>query len=271
MGSGVPHWAAGRRHERRLWLDYLVTEYLPSKHSRKGAVTGATDQGGRREAEPRSDSARASTAWTIPEIRVIKDDQGRLRIDQTDPATYGAYTARQFLATAEADPRYRDGMTKRPSAPSIKITYVNGVGERQEIGVREIFCRMDGDALVLTQFENADGEKVKDLPITVPLLGERDDDVDDADRLHELALAELGDGPSPPAEIEPEHEAPGRRRLRRGGSRPGHFGNMTRRLIRLRQRARSWPHRPLSRRRAAQQRCRLSQRRRERPPAPRPV
>ena len=45
--------------------------------------------------------------------------------------------------------------------------------------------------------------------------------------------------PSPPAEIEPEPEAPGRRRLGRGGSRLGHFGNMTRRLIRLRQRARS--------------------------------
>ncbi len=170
-------------------------------------MTGATDQGGRREAEPRADAPRASTAWSIPEIRVIKDDQGRLRIDQADPATYGAYTARQFLATAEADPRYRDGMTKRPSAPSIKITYVNDVGEPQEIGVREIFCRMDGDALVLTHFENADGEKVKDLPITVPLLGEQDADVDDADRLHELALAELGDVPSPPAEIEPEHEA----------------------------------------------------------------
>ena len=141
-------------------------------------------------------------------IRVIKDDQGRLRIDQTDPATYGAYAARQFLATAEADPSYRDGMTKRPSAPSIKIAYVNGVGEPQEIGVREIFCRMDGDALVLTQFENAEGEKVKDLPITVPLLGERDNDVEDADRLHELALAALGDVPSPPAEIESEHEAP---------------------------------------------------------------
>ena len=185
-----------------------MTEYLPSKHSRKGAVTGATDQGGRRDAEPRSDSPQASTAWSIPEIRVIKDDQGRLRIDQTDPATYGAYTARQFLATALADPSYRDGMTKRPSAPSIKITYINGVGEPQVIGVREIFCRMDGDALVLTHFENGDGEKVKDLPITVPLLGEQDDDVDDADRLHELAMAELGDGPSPPAEIESEHEAP---------------------------------------------------------------
>ncbi len=171
-------------------------------------MTGATDQGGRREAKPRSDSPRASSAWSIPEIRVIKDDQGRLRIDQTDPATYGAYSARQFLATAQADPSYRDVMTKRPSAPSIKLTYVNGAGKLQEIGVREIFCRMDGDALVLTQFENADGEKVKDLPILVPLLGERDDDVDDADRLHELALAELGDVPSPPAEMESEHEAP---------------------------------------------------------------
>jgi hypothetical protein len=99
-------------------------------------------------------------------------------------------------------------MTKRPSAPSIKITYVNGVGERQEISVREIFCRMDGDALVLTKFETADGEMVKDLPITVPLLGELDDDVDDADRLHEIAMAELGDAPLPPAEIESEYEAP---------------------------------------------------------------
>jgi hypothetical protein len=99
-------------------------------------------------------------------------------------------------------------MTKRPSTPSIKITYVNGVGEPQEIGVREIFCRMDGDALVLTKIENADGEKVKDLPITAPMLGEPDADVDDADRLHQLALAELGDAPLPPAEIEPEHEAP---------------------------------------------------------------
>jgi hypothetical protein len=170
-------------------------------------VTGATDQGGRREAAPRADAPRASTAWSVPEIRVIKDDQGRLRIDQADPATYGAYTARQFLATAEADPRYRDGMTKRPSAPSIKITYVNDVGEPQEVGVRELFCRMDGDALVLTHFENADGEKVKDLPIKVPLLGEQHTDVDDAGRLHELALAELGDAPSPPTEIEPEHEA----------------------------------------------------------------
>ncbi len=98
-------------------------------------------------------------------------------------------------------------MTKRPSAPSIKITYVNDAGEPQEVGVREIFCRMDGDALVLTHFENADGEKVKDLPIKVALLGEKDTDVDDADRLHELALAELGDAPSPPTEIEPEHEA----------------------------------------------------------------
>ncbi len=170
-------------------------------------MAGATDQGGRKEAEPRADAPRASTAWSIPEIRVVKDDQGRLRIDQADPATYGAYAARQLLATAEADPRYRDGMTKRPSTPSIKITYVNDVGEPQEIGVQEIFCRMDGDALVLTQFKNADGEKVKDLPITIPRLGELDADVDDADRLHELALAELGDVPLPPAEIEPEYEA----------------------------------------------------------------
>src|ERR1700760_4286741 len=120
-----------------------------------GGVVAGNDQGGRTEAKPRSHAPQASAAWSIPEIRVIKDDQGRLRIDQSDPATYGAYAARQLLATAEADPRYRDGMTKRPSVPSIKITYVDGVGERQEIGVREIFCRMDGDALVLTRFENA--------------------------------------------------------------------------------------------------------------------
>src|SRR5262249_38182701 len=99
---------------------------------------------------------------------IVKDDRGRLRIDQSDSATYGAYSARQLLATAEADPRYRDGMTKRPSAPSIKIAYVNSAGDRQKIGVREIFCRMDGDALILTQFETADGEMVKDLPVTVP-------------------------------------------------------------------------------------------------------
>jgi hypothetical protein len=131
-----------------------------------------------------------------------------LRIDQSDPATYGAYAARQLLATAEADPQYRDGMTKRPSVPTIKIAYINGDGERKEIGVREIFCRMDGDALVLTKFETADGEKVKDLPITVPRLAEPDDDVDDLDRLHEIAMAELGDGPSPPADVEPEQETP---------------------------------------------------------------
>src|SRR4051812_5667247 len=173
-----------------------------------GAVVAASDQGGRREARPRADAPQASTAWSIPEIRVVKDDLGRLRIDQSDAATYGAYAARQFLATAEADPRYRDGMTKRPSTPSIRITYVNDVGEPQAIGVREIFCRMDGDALVLTHFENAEGQKVEDLPIAVPLLGEPDTDVDDADRLHQLALAELGDEPSPlpPAEIEPEPE-----------------------------------------------------------------
>ena len=236
-------------------------------------MTGATDRGGRREADPRSDSPRASTAWSIPEIRVIKDDQGRLRIDQTDPATYGAYAARQFLAIAQADPSYRDEMTKRPSAPSMKITYVNAVGKRQEIGVREIFCRMDGDALVLTQFENADGKKVKDLPLAVPVLGEPDDDVDDADRLHELALAEFGDEPSPPAEIESEPEAPRpapspARRLPSGPLRqydqaadpaPSAGTPM------------AAPPAALSRRRAAQRRRRLSQIRRKRPPAPRPV
>jgi hypothetical protein len=164
-----------------------------------------------------------------------------MRIDQADPATYGAYVAGQFLATAEADPRYRDGMTKRPSVASIKITYVNDAGERQEIGVREIFCRMDGDALVLTKIENAAGEKVRDLPIPVPVLGEpdtdtntdtdtdtdthtdTDTDLDDAGRLHELMLAELGDEPSPlpPAESEPEPEAarpaPARERRRPSG------------------------------------------------------
>jgi hypothetical protein len=171
------------------------------------AVAAANDTVGPREAKPGTHAPQASTAWSIPEIRVAKDDQGRLRIDQSDPATYGAYSARQLLATAEADPQYRDGMTKRPSSPSIKITYVNGVGKPQESSVREIFCRMDGDALVLTKFETADGAMVKDLPISVPLLGELDDDVDDADRLHEIALAELGDVPVPPAEIEPEPEA----------------------------------------------------------------
>src|SRR5580704_12559283 len=146
-------------------------------HSRMGTVVAANDQGGRREAKPRAHAPQASTAWSKPEIRVVKDDQGRLWIDQADPATYGAYAARQLLATAEADPRYRDGMTKCPSTSSVKITYVNDRGEPQEIGVREIFCRMDGDALVLTQFKNADGEKVKNLPITIPSLGELDPDV----------------------------------------------------------------------------------------------
>jgi hypothetical protein len=185
-------------------------------------VIAAKDQGGRREAKPPAHPPQASSAWSIPEIRVVKDDQGRLRIDQSDPATYGAYAARQLLATAEADPKYRDGMTKRPSAPSIKITYVNGAGERQEISVREIFCQMDGDALVLTKFETADGGKVKDLPITIPGLGDLDADVDDMDRLHEIALAELSDEPSPRAEIEPEQEAarpePSRERRRPSGS-----------------------------------------------------
>lgn len=181
----------------------------PPDTRERDAVSGATDQRGRREAGPRADAPQASTAWSIPEIRVFKDDQGRLRIDQADPATYGTYAAHQFLATAEADPRYRDGMTKRPSAPSIRITYFDSAGELQEIGVREIFCRMDGDSLILTHFENAEGEKVKDLPIAVPQFGERDTDVDDAGRLHELALAELGGVPlpPPPAAMEPEPEA----------------------------------------------------------------
>ena len=185
----------------------LGIEYLPSRHSRMGEVVAANDNVGPREAKPGTHAPQASTAWSIPEIRVVKDDQGRLRIDQSDPATYGTYSARQLLATAEAEPQYRDGMTKRPSAPSIKITYVNGAGEPQESSVRGVFCRMDGDALVLTKFETAEGEKVKDLPITVPLLGELDADVDDADRLHQIALAELGDVPVPAAKMEPEHEA----------------------------------------------------------------
>src|ERR1700722_11610440 len=109
-GSRLPRRSSGHRHERRLSSGDLGTEYLSSRHSRKSAVTGVTDQGGRRETAPRADALRASTAWSIPEIRIIKDDQGRLQIDQADPATYGAYTARQFLATAEADPKYRDGM-----------------------------------------------------------------------------------------------------------------------------------------------------------------
>lgn len=156
----------------------------------------------------RVDAPQVSTAWSIPEIRIIKDDQGRLRIDQSDPATYGAYTAGQLLATAETDPKYRDGMTKRPSNPSIRITYISSGGERQEISVREIFCRMDGDALVLTQFETAEGKKVKDLPIAVPPPENADDDVDDMDRLHAIAMAQLDDTPSPRARIEPEPEAP---------------------------------------------------------------
>lgn len=177
--------------------------------------------------DPRADATRESAAWSIPEIRVVKDDQGRLRIDQADAATYGAYTARQFLATAKADPKYRDGMTKRPSTSSIKITYVDSAGERQEIGVREVFCRMDGDALVLCHFENAEGKKVKDLPIAAPRRDEPDvdanddagDDEDDMGRLHRLAMAELDDEPSTPtptpAEVEPEHE-PGRPAPARG-------------------------------------------------------
>ena len=101
--------AAGRRHNRALDQAAPGPNIHPPDIQRKSAVAGANDQGGRREAGPRSDAPRASAAWSIPEIRVFKDDQGRLRIDQADPATYGAYLARQFLATAEADPRYRGG------------------------------------------------------------------------------------------------------------------------------------------------------------------
>lgn len=172
----------------------------------------ASNQPGRKESEPQTNAPQAATAWSIPEIRIVKDDQGRMRIDEADPATYGAYTARQFLATAKADPKFREGMTKRPSAASIKITYLNVVGHRKESSVREIFCRMDGDALVLTHFENAEGEKVKDLPISIPMPEVDDAELDDADRLHQLALSELGDdeaSSAPPAEPEPEPE-PGR-------------------------------------------------------------
>ncbi len=172
------------------------------------AVVAANHQGGRTEVKPPTPAPQAATAWSIPEIRVIKDDQGRLRIDQTDPATYGAYAACQLLATAAAEPKFREGMTKRPSTPTIKITYVNAAGDRREIRVREIFCRMDGDALVLTKFETADGQKVKDLPIAVPQVEEPEADLDDLDRLHGIVLAEFGDAPSPRAEIEPEQEAP---------------------------------------------------------------
>ena len=211
-------------------------------------MVAANDHGGRREAKPPTHAPQVSTAWSIPEIRVVKDDQGRLRIDQSDPATYGSYAARQLLATAEADPKYRDGMAKRPSTAAIKITYVNDVGEPQEIRVREIFCRMDGDELVLTKFDTADGEKVTDLPIAVPRLGKLDADVYDMDRLHQIALAELGDLPLPPTESEPEHEAPRPAPLGNVGVRLGHFGNMTRRPIRLPQRARSRLYQPMSRR-----------------------
>lgn len=182
-------------------------------------MAGAIDQGGRSEPERQGATPRASAAWAIPEIRVIKDEQGRLRIDQADPSTYGAYAARQFLATAEADPKYREGMTKRPSSPSIKITYVDDAGRPREAGVREIFCRMEGDALVLTAFEDAAGDTIKDLPIRAPALDEPDSDLDDADRFHELALAELGDvslAPGPAvAEPEPEAARPGPIRQRR--------------------------------------------------------
>ncbi len=132
-----------------------------------------------------------------------------MRIDQADPSTYGAYAARQFIAIAAADAQYREGMTKRPSASSIKITYLDAAGERKGIHVREIFCRMEGDALVLTQFENSEGQIVKDLPIASPAIHEAEDDEDDdSARLHELAMAELGEEPLPPAEVEPEPEVP---------------------------------------------------------------
>jgi hypothetical protein len=183
-------------------------------------VAGTTDPGGRggSGAGPRAEAPRAPASWSIPEIRVVKDDRGRLRIDATDPDTYGAYAARQFLATAEADPRFRDGMTKRPSAAAIRITYDDGTGTRREVGVREIFCRMEGDALVLTQFEDARGVPVKDLPIAAPppvapvavaVADEvEEEDDDEADRLHQLALAELGVEPGPPVEAEPAPEEP---------------------------------------------------------------
>ncbi|WP_435019909.1 hypothetical protein TA3x_001542 [Tundrisphaera sp. TA3] len=130
-----------------------------------------------------------------------------MRIDQDDPATYGAYAARQFLATAEAEPRFRDGMTKRPSASSIRITYTEADGTRREVGVREIFCKVEGDALVLTEFEDATGAKVKDLPLAVPRADEPEDDGDDEDRLHDLLLAELdGESSRPTVEVEPEPE-----------------------------------------------------------------
>ena len=131
-----------------------------------GAVARATDQGGRSEVGPRADATRASTAWSIPEIRVVKDDQGRLRIDQADPATYGAYAARQFLATAEADPRYRDGMTKRPSAPSIRITYFDSAGEPQEIGVRRAGEVQPGHAGEQDRFQVAASRRVDVLQRT---------------------------------------------------------------------------------------------------------
>jgi hypothetical protein len=173
---------------------------------------------------PRGDAPQAQTAWSIPEIRVVKDDRGRLRIDQSDLATYGAHAARQFLAIAEADPRFRDGMTKRPSAASVKITYVDSSGESKKIAVREIVCRIDGDALVLAQIEDAEGRKLRDLPIAVPLPDEPDSDLDHADRFHERALAELGGVPTSESadEIEPEPEAnpPAPARVRRLPSGP---------------------------------------------------
>ncbi len=171
-------------------------------------MAAANDRGGRPEAASRPHAPQASTAWSIAEIRVIRDPQGRLRIDSSDPATYGAYAARQLLATAEADPKFREGMTKRPSTPSIKITYLHNTGVRRELSVREIFCRMDGDDLVLTRIETADGEKLKDLPIAVPQPEEPDSELDDADHLHKIALAAFGEAPSTRPEMKLEPEAP---------------------------------------------------------------
>lgn len=171
-------------------------------------MAAANDRGGRPEAASRPHAPQASTAWSIAEIRVIRDPQGRLRIDSSDPATYGAYAARQLLATAEADPKFREGMTKRPSTPSIKITYLHNTGVRRELSVREIFCRMDGDDLVLTRIETADGEKLKDLPIAVPQPDEPDSELDDADHLHKIALAAFGEAPSTRPELELAPEAP---------------------------------------------------------------
>ena len=70
---------------------------------------------------------------------------------------------------AEADPRYRDGLTKRPSGPYIKITYVNDTGERQEHRRPGSSAGWTGMSFVLTKFEDAEGKKIKDLPIKIPV------------------------------------------------------------------------------------------------------